>query len=154
MADVLSGFPQEGRLLELLERATELAAQVAGLAKEQAKMLAADDLEGFNDSLDSGREVIDRINGLHQESEVLMQSYASYSNSPGGGKIDAVEAAAGRFVEALEQCAASNSRNLSEAKEKAEEFIRQIGSLSMKRKSLGLYAQHVGNSPTLFDQKT
>ena len=150
----MGGFPQEKRLLELLGEAVELTGRVAGISDEQSKMLASDDLDSFNESLEKGQELINKINGLHQESEVLMQSYASYVNSAGGGKINAIEAAAARFVELLELCAASNKRNLSEATEKTEEFIRQIGSLSLKRKSLGRYAQNSGESSAHFDKKT
>ena len=145
---------QETRLLDFLGQASELAEHVLELAKEQTDMLASDDIGAFNDSLDRGSEVIKQINGLHQEAELLMQSYASYSDSAGGGKIEAIDKAAARFVETLEQCAQLNTRNLSEAKAKTEEFIKQIGSLSLKRKSLGLYAQNTGSSSALFDRKT
>ena len=154
MGVVLSGFPQEARLLSLLEEATELAERVADLAKEQSRLLASDDLNGFNIALDHGQTLIDKINGLHQESEALMQSYASYAVSENGGKIEAIETAVARFAELLDQGATMNARNLGEAKEKAQEFIRQIGNLSMKRKSLGLYAQHGGGSSEIFDKKT
>jgi len=145
---------QEARLLDLLGQAAELAEHVLELAKEQSEMLASDDLDAFNASLDRGSESIIQINGLHQESELLMQSYASFSNSPEGGKIAAIDKAAARFVETLEQCSQLNTRNLNEAKARTEEFIRQIGSLSLKRKSIGLYAQNTGSSSALFDRKT
>ena len=150
----MGGYPQEKRLLELLGEAAELAGQVVSISGEQSKMLAADDLESFNKSLDKGQEIINKINGLHQETEALMQSYASFANSAGGGKIAAIETAAERFVELLEQCSEANKRNLGNATEKTEEFIRQIGSLSLKRKSLGRYAQHGGDSSAHFDKKT
>ena len=145
---------KETRLLDLLGQAAVLADHVLELAKEQSEMLASDDLDAFNASLDRGSESIKQINGLHQESELLMQSYASYSNSKQGGKIAAIDKAASRFVETLEQCAQLNTRNLNEAKAKTEKFMQQIGSLNLKRKSLGLYAQNTGSSSALFDRKT
>lgn len=150
----MGGFPHEKRLLELLGEAAGLAEQVAGMAEEQSAMLAADDLDGFNKSLDEGQGIINRINGLHQESEALMQSYASFAISADGGKIETIDAATARFVEILERCAALNNRNLAEAKEKTEEFIRQIGSLSLKRKSIGSYAMNIGNDSAFIDKKT
>ena len=150
----MSEFPQEARLLDLLGQATELAERALERSKEQSEMLASDDLDSFNESLDRGRETIIKINGLHQEAEALMQSYASYSISEGGAKIEEVDAAADRFIKTVEQCAAINMRNLNEAKNRTEEFIRQIGSLSLKRKSLGLYAQNTGSSSKLFDKKS
>ena len=147
-------FPQEKRLLELLGEATALAGRVAGIAKEQAEMLASDDLESFNKLLDNGQEIINKINGLHQESEALMQSYASFVSSANGKKIAAIEIAAARFVELLEQCAQLNKKNLDDAREKTDGFIRQIGNMSMKRKSLGLYAQPSGENSARFDKKT
>ena len=155
----MSVFPQEARLLELFGQATELAEGLLERSEAQSQMLAADDLDAFNESLDRGRETIEEINGLHQEAEALMQSYALYLQSSrgdggSGGRSEAVDAAAERFIDAVEQCAQRNTRNLDEAKEKTEEFIRQIGSLSLKRKSLGLYAQNTGNSSAHFDKKT
>ena len=145
---------QESRLLELLNRETELARQILELAKAQSKMLEADDLDGFNASLDAGRELIEQINGSHQESEGLMRFYASYYTSGGGAGIGAIDEAAARFTEAIEQCSMLSGRNLEDARAKTEDFIKQIGSLSLKRKSLGLYAQGTGSSSQMFDRKT
>ena len=163
----MSAFPQEteGRLLELLARETELFGQLNELMEEQAGLLAADNTEAFNRSLDAGRAVIEKINGLHQETEVLMQSYMSFdaggeagSDAGGehtaGGKSGAVESARARLNSVIAECAELTDKNMAAAKEKTEDYIRQIGNLSLRRKSFGKYALGVPNDPELFDKKT
>ena len=149
-------FPQnkEERLLELLAHEKEMFEQMRGLIGEQAKLLAADDIAGFNRSLDKGQETIDMINGLHQESDDLMQSYTSYSNSEKGKKIDAIEDAAALIRELLTECAGLHQKNSAAAKEKSEEYAGQSSQLRTRRESLGLYAQPPPEAPMMFDRKT
>ena len=148
-------FPQEERLLGLLGEAAEFASQVIALEREQSKYLIADDLDAFNKSLDSVGGIIERMKGLHQETEPLMQSYASYYNSEGGSRIEAIDNAAQELVSLMEQCSAQSNSNLEDAKDKANEFVRQIDDLSTKRKSVGIYAQSTGeSSSSVFDKKT
>ena len=70
---------EEARLLELLGEEQAIFERIRALTGEQATLIAADDMEAFNGSLDSRQELIEKINGLHQETNVLMQSYISFS---------------------------------------------------------------------------
>jgi ElaB/YqjD/DUF883 family membrane-anchored ribosome-binding protein len=152
----LNGFPQEKekRLLELLGQETEFYKRLWELSEEQAEMLALDDAEAFDKSLDRSREVIEKINGLHQETDVLMQSYTSYSVSDGGKKVEAIESAIKQNSDKIAECAKLHVTNSSVANEKAEMYISHAGKLSVRRKSLGLYTQNASAAPTMFDKKS
>jgi len=144
----------EKRLLELLEREFELFKKILELTGEQTELLTADDADAFNKSLDVRQALIEEINGLHQESDILMQSYMSVQEQPGGDRAGEIEAAAARLRDVIAQSAAINEKNTVAAKDKAEEYIRQIGKLSLNRKSIGAYIQGVPNEPEHFDKKT
>ena len=152
----MNGFPRdkEERLLELLEQELGLFDEIREQTIKQAGLLEADDTEGFSRSLDDRQEIIEKINGLHQEHDVLMQSYVSFSASPDGEKIETIESASGRLDAVIRECIGLNEKNTDAAKGKAEEYIKQIGEMSHRRKSLGKYAQSVPNNPELFDKMT
>ena len=144
----------EVKLLELLEKELGLFERMRELTEEQSELLAVDAMEDLESSLDGRQGLIEKINGLHQESDSLMQSYALFSGSGGGDRIEAVETLLARINEEIAKCSGLNEENTNAAKEKAEEYIRRIGKLSLSRKSLGAYALNVPNSPELFDKKT
>jgi len=124
------------------------------MTAKQTELLAADDIDGFDSSLDSRQEFIEKIKGLHQETDILMQSYTSIHGTAAGGSNGAVEQAAARRREMIAKCAALNERNTVTAKEKAEGYIKRIGKLSLSRKSIELYAPGLPNKPGLIDRKT
>ena len=152
----MNGFTKENetRLIGLLDRENELFRRIDELTKEQAKQLEEDDIEAFDKSLDRGQELIEQINGLHQESDSLMQSYISYRDSAGGMEITAINEAAARLSSVIESCVALNDKNTITAKEKAEGYTGQIGKLSLNRKGIGAYIQGVPNTSELFDKRT
>ena len=142
------------RLLELLEQECKLLEHMLELTANQAELLADDDAEGFDKSLDGRQALIDQINGLHRESDALMQSFISRPNGAATGQEGEIEAVRGKIRGILEECAALNERNTTEAKGKAEDYIKQIGKMSINRKSIGAYIQDVPNNSELFDKKT
>jgi len=144
----------EGRLLVLLGEELDTFRQIGSLSIKQAEMLAADDMEAFEGSLERRQGLIEKINGLHQETDFLMQFYIAFSGSEDGEVSDAIESTAGQLREAIADCVSTNDKNMVAAKEKAEEYIKRIGKLSLSRKSLGAYAQAVPNNSELFDKKT
>ena len=152
----VSKFSQEkqSRLLGLLGEELALFKQIRGLTEKQTELLTADDTEAFDESLERRQELIEKINGLHQETDLLMQSYISFSSSAGGGKIDAVETAAERIRGVIAECAALNDSNITMVKGMAEEYVKRIDKLSLSRKSLGAYAQNVPSNSMHFDRKT
>ena len=152
----MNGFPtdKQSRLLELLGQQQEAFEQIREMTRKHKELLETDDIDEFDRSLDDRQGLIEKINGLHQESDILMQSYISISGTGGGQKIDAIESSAALLAETIADCAALNDEITVSAKEKAEDYIKQIGKLSLSRKSLGAYVQNVPNNPELFDKMT
>ena len=155
----MSGFPRDkqARLLQLLAQELELFGKIRELTEEQSRMLAEeepDEPDSFNESLDRRQEVIEQINGLHKESNPLMQSYISFSKSPGGKKIGEIEDSAGSLKAAIAECAELNEKNMAAAKEITAQYGQQIDKLSAGRKSIGLYVQGLDNKPEHFDKMT
>ena len=141
-------------MIALLGEELAVFEQIRDLTGKQTDLLAVDDVKALDESLDRIQELIGKINGLHQESDVLMQSYISFSDSAGGGKDPGIETAVEKLRGVIAECAELNEKNTTLAKETAEEYIKRIGKLSLSRKSLGAYAAQVPNNSELFDKKT
>ena len=152
----MRSFPseKETRLLELQNKELELLQQIRELTERQTELLLADDIEAFGESIDSRQELIEKINGLHQESNILMQSYISFTETAGAEKIGAVEETNRQLAEVMAGCAELNEKNAAMAKERSTDYMEQIGKLSLGRKSLGAYVQDVPNDSKLFDKMT
>ena len=152
----MNEFPRdkEARLLKLLGDEAAIFSKILELTGKQTELLAADDLEEFEKSLNQRQEFIEQINGLHQEAEALMQSYVSYSESTGRKKIAAIEQAIEKLRDVISECAGLNESNIAAAKEMTGEYVKRMDELNVGRKSLGAYAQNVPNNSELFDKKT
>ena len=175
----------EKRLIDLLAAQEKTMERILALTEEQSQMLEADDVDGFDLSLDRRQTAIEEFDRLHQESAALMQSYTSVSvdASVGTGADVGAEAKAEAFAgagtdsnadadvsadavglhaveklireiaEITEKCKAQNDKNALAAHSKAEDYSTKIGSLGVKRKSLGAYIHNVSNDAELFDKK-
>ena len=152
----MSGFSKdkEARLLELLSQELEIFERMRELTGKHAELIAEDEVDALGESLDRRQELIEKINGLHQESNALMQSYMSYSNSAGGKSIGEIEKAAGRIRDIIAECAGLDEKNTEAAKEKVEQYKVRANKLSLNRKSMGAYIQGVANNPEMFDKMT
>ena len=152
----MNGFSRDerARLLKLLGREIELMGQIYELTEKQTEVLAADDISAFDSLLDSRQELIEKINGLHQESDILMQSYLSSPDPLVGGKPGEIDEAVAERQDLFARCAALNEENAKAATEKAEGYIKRIGKLSMSRKSMELYAPGLPSQPEMIDKKT
>jgi len=139
------------KLSELLKKELEIFEEILKLTGEQAKLLGTDDIETLNSSLEKRQGLIDKINGLHQESSDLMQSYVS---SPQGQKDAVIEDYRKRIKKIIKTCAEQSKENMDEIKLKAEAQTEKIEKQSAKRKGIGGYAQAVPNTPEMFDKKT
>ena len=141
------------RLSVLLSEELESYEQIHKLTEQQTELLAKDDIEEFNNSLDEREKLIEKIKGLHQETDPLMQSYASFSSSEDGEdtKINEMKR---KIRRELEACAKLNDMNTATMAEKLEEQTKKIDEQSSKRKGIGGYAQSVPNTPEMFDKKT
>jgi len=141
------------KLTELLEKEFDLYEQIHKLTKTQTQLLDKDDIDAFNNSLDKRAQLIEKIKGLHQESEPLMQSYVSFTK--GGGKADAIiEEHQIKIKELIKGCAKLNDENIATMTEKTKEHTKKIDEQRAKGKTIGGYAQSVPNIPEVFDKKT
>jgi len=139
------------RLSELLVKELEIFERIRKLTEKQAELLAKDDVDQFDGSLDKRQELIEKINGLHQESDPLMQSYVS---SPADEKCAEIEDLREKIRETVGICAGLNDKIVAEMKVKSKEHSEKIDRHSAKRKGIGGYAQAVPNTPEVFDTKT
>ena len=143
----------ERYLLNLLESQKQTIERILELTEEQEKMLEADDIDGFNLSLDRRQSAIEKYDGLHQESLTLMQSYKSLSNDSSEGIPQAVNREIRAIGGIMKKCKDQDEKNALAAHAKADDYSSRIGSLDLKRKSLGAYIQNVSNNAELFDKK-
>jgi flagellar biosynthesis/type III secretory pathway chaperone len=139
------------RLSELLDKELEIFIKIQELTEKQTELLAGDDIESFDSSLDKRQELIEKINGLHQDSNPLMQSYVSSSEDEKSSEIDELRA---KIQDIIETCAKINNENIAAIQAKSEEHKEKIDKQSKKRKGIGGYAQAVPNTPEMFDKKT
>jgi len=139
------------RLTKLLSDELGFYESIRNLTEEQTKLLAKDDIEEFNISLDKREGLIEKIKGLHQESEPLMQSYVSLSENNKNNEIDEIKK---KITKTLEICAELNEQNITTMRNKTEEHTKKIDEQSAKRKGIGGYAQSVPNVPEIFDKKS
>ena len=96
------------KLSKLLEKELEILKQIQMLSGKQTQSLAEDDVDALNSSLDKTQELMEKINGLHQESDPLMQSYISSSGSEANNKIKKLKQ---QIEDIVESCAEVNSKN-------------------------------------------
>ena len=101
--------------------------------------------------LDERQTLIEKINGLHQESTPLMQSYVSSSDY---GAILQIDNLRSKIKKILSQCKELNEKNVSVLADKSKEHTEKIDKQSAKIKGIGGYAQAVPNTPERFDKKT
>ena len=150
----MSGFSvrKKARLLELINNEIELFGRMRLITEKQAELIETDDIAAFDETLDRRQELIEEINGLHQESDDLMQSYISYADSSGGESIGELDEAIARLRGAIEGCAEMNDKITEAAKIRALQYTERIGSLNLSRESLGRYQQKLPNNPKMFDK--
>jgi len=141
------------RLSELLGKELELHEKIRKLTEDQTKLLAKDDIEALNISLEKREKLIEEIKGLHQESNPLMQSYTSLSSGE-KEKHSEIGELKNKTLEVIKACSILNDKNMQTIKEKTEDLTKEIDEKSAKRKGIGGYAQSVPNTPEMFDKKT
>jgi len=141
------------RLIKLLGDELELYEQIRSLTLKQSKLLSGDDINAFNNSLDIRETLIEKIKGLHRESDPLMQSYVSYSTGSNDSNIK-IEDLKNQIREVIGICAGFNDENITAIKSMTEEHVKKIDKQSAKRKGIGGYAQAVPNTPEVFDRKS
>ena len=142
-----------GRLSKLLSDELDIYRQIHKLTEKQTELLAEDDIDAFNISLEKREALIEQIKGLHQDSKPLMQSYVS--NTKNGKNTDTgIDSLKKQIREIIEACAGINDRNMTIVKDMTQKHSKKIEEKSAQRKGIGGYAQAVTNLPELFDKKT
>ena len=141
------------RLLELLGEKLKLSETVRDFTERQAKLIEEGDFEKLEESLRGRQEAIDKIDGLHQESSLLMQSFASSAGSGGAGSPE-IESADRKLGDVMGECAALNEKNMELLKNKMKDQSEKSERMRQSRESLGLYAQGGSNPAELFDRMT
>ena len=141
------------RLEELLNEELKLYELIRDLTEKQTDFLANDEIEAFDDSLNERATLIEKIKGLHQESNPLMQSYVSLASDK-KNKENTIEELKDRIRDALEICNELNKKNTETMEQKLQDHSVKIDEQSAKRKGIGGYAQSVPNTPEMFDKKT
>ena len=141
------------QLAKLLSEKIKVYGQIRKMTEEQSGLLDKDDIEAFNVSLNKREKLIEKINGLHQDSDTLMQSYVTFSSASSGGDKE-INKLRNDIHDALKACAELNDKNIASLQSKSESQKERINKQSAKRKGIGGYAQSVPNVPEMFDKKS
>ena len=138
------------KLQENLTQELESFEQIKKLTEKIAEQIDTEKIEALDKSLSKRQELIEKINGLHQESNPLMQSYVQAS----GLKNSEVDRLVERIRETTQICAKLNDENINTIKAMSEEQVDKIDKQSAKRKGISGYAQAIAYSPEVIDKKT
>ena len=144
----------EIRLLELLTEQLELFRQVKEQTIKQTQLMEADDIEAFSISLDSRESLIEKINGLHQESNILMQSYISKPATGDYGKTKEIEELRNSIKNIITECQEMNINNTKSAQNKKDEYTKRINELDKSKKTFNAYSLDIPDNSEHFDRTT
>jgi len=149
----VSGFAvtSEKRLTELLGEELKLLNNIVELTDEQTRQIDLDEFDGLGKLLDDRQKLIEKINGLHQETTPLMQSYVSSSDYE---KIYEIDDLRDQIKQVLTKCKNLNEINVEALSQKSTIQSEKIEKQSAQRKGIGGYAQAVPTSSERFDKKT
>jgi len=140
----------KAKLQDYLSQEFETFEKIQKLTEKITEQISTDKIEALDKSLDKRQELIEKINGLHQESNPLMQSYVSLEEV-----IDKeIERLMEQIREIAEICAKANDINMNAIKVKKQEQTNKIEKQSAKRKGISGYAQAIPHSPEVIDKKT
>ena len=142
----------EKTLLKMLGEELEAWQQIKTLTESQSKLLESDDIDALERSLDQRQGQIEKIGGLHQGGNILMQSYISQVNSK-GVKSEKIEAEKEKLREMITACSTQNDKNMQTAAKLKTGYSEKAEELGQKRKSIGAYALEVPNNSEIFDKK-
>jgi len=144
-------FSGEVKFTKLLNDELNLLEQMKSLTEEQARYIEMDEFDELVKLLDNRQKLIEKIDGLHQETDPLMQSYISSADY---GTILQIENLREKIKKTLTLCKEQNDRNVETLRQKSEEHAEKIEKQSAKRKVIGGYAQAAPTSSMRFDKKT
>lgn len=136
------------KLLSLLTEKQKLLSQIEQNTKEQGGLLEKDDIEAFDSSLQQSDSIIEKIKGLHQETDTLMQSYISSKK-----RDEKIEDLKNAIEQTLKTCAEKNKALSQAAKKRQKDLSIEIEEKRSKREGIGGYAQATPTTSEVFDKK-
>ena len=139
------------KLTKLLNGELKLLEKMKELTDEQARQIEADEFDGLGELLNERQALIEKINGLHQESNPLMQSYVSSSDY---GAVLQIDNLRNKIKQTLLECKELNEKNVGALADKTKDHTEKIDQQSTKIKGIGGYAQAVTSTSERFDKKT
>jgi flagellin-specific chaperone FliS len=140
------------RLRALTEQQLAFFEEILKLTSSQSELIELEDIEEFEKSLNKREDIIEKIKGLHQESDPLMQSYTLYKNSTAGKKIAAIDTVVGRLRAVISEAMEVNQLNMEKAASKKSEYSEKIAKLNEEKKGLSGYKAVVPNQSQLIDK--
>ena len=141
------------RLIELLQEELSLFKQIKQQTKMQTELLVTDDIERLNESLNLREQLKEKINGLHHESKILMQSYILSNISHERGKVKEIDTIKEQIRDIIMRCKEINDNNFETAKSKMDEYTKRIKELDTSKKTFDAYSFEVISNPEHFDKK-
>ena len=144
-------FSEIERLAELLREELKILEEIEVLTDEQTRLIDHEEFDELTKLLSSRQRLMDKINGLHQETTPLMQSYVSSSKHNPVYEVDEIRE---QIKQVLTKCRTLNEANVNVLREKSTLQSEKIEKQSAQRKGIGGYAQAVPTSSERFDKKT
>ena len=127
------------KLIDLLTEKKKLADEFLELTCKQAEIIAAEDINALNVSIEKRQQVIEKLIGLHQEIQFLMQSYASShaaQTEEGSRKVRQMEE---QTENAIREAISKNNENAEAIKKQMEYVGQEARKIDLERKSIGMY---------------
>lgn len=148
---------QYARIMELQQQKKTLLQEFHGLAQLQQEIIEREDTTALQGNLNRRQELITQVDTLHQELDLLMQSYPPIRQQLGEShpQVAALTALQNEIQDILRQIAALDTQNQARAARQLQHFRDEIKRLSLGRKTLQSYSQGaVSLGSELFDKKT
>jgi hypothetical protein len=144
----------EKRLLEMLNEELGLFEQMKAETLKQTKLLDEDDMDAFNESLEKREILKEKINGLHQEKDPLMQSYLSSSATIGQASKKMIDTLRDKIRLIVTESLEINNANIAAAGSKIEEYSERIKQIDTSKKTFDAYTTAIPDNSEHFDKTT
>ena len=145
-----------GRLLELQRQKRELLREFHELTLQQERLIELEETAVLKENLNQRQELITEIDTLHQELNLLMQTYSEYSQQagadPAAQEIGALQQESQKL---LQEIAALDEQNQARTARQIDRFRDEVKRLSLGRRTIQSYNQSISAlGSELFDKKT
>ncbi|MDR1117338.1 MAG: flagellar protein FlgN [Oscillospiraceae bacterium] len=149
----MSDFDRD-RLIKLLESKERYVKECLEITKKQREIVSAEDIDAglLTSSLNERRVNIDKIEGLHHEINVLMQSYlANGTNEIGDSEIDALQSRIDGVITQIRELDVQSEKSI---RDSMDASLSEAKRLNQNRRGIGAYgaAGYIAG-PDYFDKK-